>query len=117
MMRRKRQDRDSRLSYIILILCIVRAVIVKYYYFFFFEYAEKDNLNQIFLSFCFPFFLSLQIDVKPHPRVTHCAGRVQNYFGFLLAQTHAVPRGRGKDDTSANSARECPKFLFLYFFF
>lgn len=63
---------------LLLILCIVRAVIVKYYYFFYFfyEYAEKDNLYQIFLSFCFPFFLSLQIDVKPHPRVTHCAGRV-----------------------------------------
>jgi len=55
--------------------------------------------------------------VKPHPHVTHCAGRVQNYFGFLLAQTRTVPRGRGKDDTSENNARECPKFLFLYFFF
>lgn len=70
-------------------------------------------MYQIFLSFCFPFILSLRIDVKPHPRVTHCAGRVQNYFGFLLAQTSAVPRGCGKDDTSVNRARECPKFLFL----
>jgi len=114
MLRRKRQDLDSRLlRIIILIICIVRTVIVKYYYFFSNGFAEKDNSYQIFLSFCFPFFLSLRIDVRPHPRVAHCAGRVQNYFGFLLAQTSAAPRGRGKDDTSVNSARECPKFLFL----
>lgn len=77
----------------------------------------RGQFIQIFLSILFSFlpFFADRCETTP-ARVSHCTGRVRNYFSFHLAQTrahHVEPWGRGKDDVSEQRPR-MPEILIIF---
>jgi len=101
MLQRKRQDRDSSLSYIILILWIVRAVIVKYYYFLFFTNTSRKIICTNFSFFLFSFlpFFADRCETAP---ARHPLCRTSTLFWLSFGtNTRSAPRpwqGRHVDE-------------------